>query len=90
MRSVNTLFNGDRMEIKINITSEEAQNILKGLSYLCKQTGLQPEIQQQITELGSRLSKTFGKVFEWRFGIGKASDVFNHYLTKKINIRLKN
>jgi len=78
------------MEIKIDITSEEAQNILKGLSYLCKQNGLQEKDLNNLTSLGSRLSKTFTKTFEWKFGIGKVSDVFNHYLTKKINIRLKN
>jgi len=78
------------MEITINISDDDAQNILKGLSYLCKQTGLQEETKQQITTLGSKLSKIFGKSFEWKFGIGKATDVFNHYLTKKINIRIKN
>lgn len=77
------------MEVLINITSEEGQHLLKGLSYLCKQTGIQEIENESLIKLGSKLSKSFGKIFEWKFGIGKQTDVFNHFLSKKINIRLK-
>jgi len=77
------------MDVTIDLTSDEAQNIVKGISYLCRQTGLQQEEVENLTSLGSRLSKQFSKTFNWRFGIGKVSDVFNHYMTKKLNIRIK-
>jgi hypothetical protein len=77
------------MEVLINITSEEGQQLLKGLSYLYKQAGIQSEEKEELTKLGSKLSKSFGKIFEWKFGIGKQTDVFNHFINKKINIRLK-
>ncbi len=77
------------MEITINITSEDGQNILKGLSYVYKQNGILLEEKESLNILGSKLSKLFGKNFDWKFGIGKATDVFNYHLNKKVNIRIK-
>ena len=71
----------------LELTSDEMLLILKGLSYIYKQSGLNDESKQEVYKLGIKLSK---KTKDVRQKIGFNNiDPFLYFINKKINVKLK-
>ena len=78
------------MLVSIDIDEVDATEILKAISYRCKQDGIiRTEKYDEIVELGTNLSRSFEKVFKWKEFNGKPRKVFEFLLEKKIKVRVR-
>ncbi len=78
------------MELQVNVTEQEAEELLLALSFRCKQDGIRntPKFDE-IETLGKRLSRIFEKQFAWRDSQGKLRKVFEFYLKKNVTVRVR-
>lgn len=78
------------MVIEMDITEEQANEILLALSYRCKQDGIRNnDKQDEIEVLGKQLSRRFESMFNWKTTNNKPLRVFEYYLKKNVTVRVR-